>query len=123
MPVRKPIGPADRCGDCGVQTRGWHHFGCDLELCPRCRGQMISCGCATSDQGGDEPVETIILAAAGVIVHPEPLRGRPLPVSAYDELVRDGLITPATATGPRWRPGHLVKTKGSVSELVKDQRR
>lgn len=37
------------CGDCAA-TRGQLHVpGCDLERCPACRGQMISCGCV------DEP--------------------------------------------------------------------
>jgi hypothetical protein len=36
-----------RCGDCGARSREFHHLGCDLERCPRCRGQLISCGCWT----------------------------------------------------------------------------
>jgi hypothetical protein len=35
----------DRCGDCGVLRGGWHHPGCDLQRCPACRHQLISCGC------------------------------------------------------------------------------
>jgi len=33
------------CGDCGVAAGQYHHAGCDLEVCPRCRGQAISCEC------------------------------------------------------------------------------
>lgn len=33
------------CGDCGAPRGGLHHPGCDMERCPRCRGQLIMCGC------------------------------------------------------------------------------
>ena len=33
------------CGDCGAPNGRFHHPGCDLENCPRCRQQPISCGC------------------------------------------------------------------------------
>jgi hypothetical protein len=44
----------DRCDDCGVRRGGYHHPGCDLERCPRCRGQAIFCGCRDRDgsEGG-----------------------------------------------------------------------
>ena len=35
----------DRCGDCNVKSGGYHHPGCDMERCPKCKGQIISCSC------------------------------------------------------------------------------
>lgn len=34
-----------RCHDCNVKDGGFHHPGCDSECCPKCGGQLISCGC------------------------------------------------------------------------------
>jgi hypothetical protein len=45
-----------RCGDCNVVRGGLHHRGCDLERCPRCGGQLISCGCL---DGPDELFDEI----------------------------------------------------------------
>lgn len=38
-------GAYKKCHDCGVTDGNYHHPGCDVERCPRCRGQLISCGC------------------------------------------------------------------------------
>lgn len=43
-----------RCGDCGVQPGGFHHLGCDIQACPRCRGQLLSCGCPWDEHGAVE---------------------------------------------------------------------
>lgn len=40
-----------RCHDCNAIHGQIHHPGCDVERCPRCHGQMISCDCF-----GEEPI-------------------------------------------------------------------
>lgn len=44
-PVRDENGDRRKCGDCGTPSGGLHHPGCDMEPCPRCRRQLISCDC------------------------------------------------------------------------------
>jgi len=45
---------ARTCGDCAASRGQLHVPGCDLERCPACRGQMITCGCA-KDSPPDGP--------------------------------------------------------------------
>ena len=37
--------PGGRCHDCNIIHGNVHHPGCDVERCPRCSGQLITCGC------------------------------------------------------------------------------
>lgn len=43
------------CGDCGVVEGQYHVPGCDLERCPFCSGQLISCECIYERLGLFEP--------------------------------------------------------------------
>ena len=73
-----------RCGDCGVRRRGWHHLGCDLQECPLCRRQMMSCGCSFDEDavdldepqgipfgvdGNGVPTELFMFNGVPVVVH------------------------------------------------------
>ena len=40
----------ERCDGCGIARGGVHHLGCDVERCPRCGGQLITCGCLDAAQ-------------------------------------------------------------------------
>src|SRR5262245_28686447 len=57
--------PGERCGDCGVAIGKYHHPGCDIEICPRCQCQLISCNCRVKES-------ELELAAPLPSVEPEP---------------------------------------------------
>ncbi len=43
-------GKDGNCHDCGIRNGGKHHPGCDMERCPKCSGQLISCGCLNEEE-------------------------------------------------------------------------
>ena len=45
--------PGGRCHDCRIEHGGKHHPGCDVERCPKCTGQLISCGCLDDEDDED----------------------------------------------------------------------
>lgn len=34
-----------RCHDCNIVNGKTHHFGCDMEMCPKCKDQLAFCDC------------------------------------------------------------------------------
>ena len=55
---RVPFQPDDPdwlCIDCWDPTAagGIHELGCDAEECPRCGGQLLTCGCLAGARGGE----------------------------------------------------------------------
>lgn len=58
----------DRCHDCNIVNAAgnYHHWGCDIERCPKCGQQLISCDCfhgmslkLTADVNHGGPMEDI----------------------------------------------------------------
>ena len=41
----KRLPATKKCPDCNVNPGGIHHYGCDIEKCPKCGGQLLSCPC------------------------------------------------------------------------------
>lgn len=39
------IADEQRCHDCDCKKGMHHHFMCDMERCPNCGGQLLSCDC------------------------------------------------------------------------------
>lgn len=68
-------GWGDRCGDCGIKNKfgNFHHPGCDMEICPRCGQQQISCECV------DDTTRIVGKEYVGKIPKGKPIKSRYAP--------------------------------------------
>ncbi len=46
--------PSGYCYDCNAKHGSYHHWGCDVESCPKCGGQMLGCPCLEEEKEGIE---------------------------------------------------------------------
>lgn len=51
---RVPGYAREPCHDCAVLSGQYHVLDCDLEECPRCGGQLITCGCEIGEPDFDD---------------------------------------------------------------------
>lgn len=59
-PYENPNNPElTRCHDCGVTAGSIHHWGCDMERCPVCRLQLLTC------EHGDDVTHWAIQSTTG----------------------------------------------------------
>jgi uncharacterized protein YbaR (Trm112 family) len=42
------------CHDCNAKEGELHKENCDMEICPKCKGQLLSCDCNVKDISIDE---------------------------------------------------------------------
>jgi hypothetical protein len=43
--MKRSTDMTDRCHDCGVEAGQYHREECDVERCPYCCGQLVTCDC------------------------------------------------------------------------------
>lgn len=87
-----------RCDDCGVARGGQHHLGCDMQRCPLCRGQLVTCYCSFDEyRDEDEDVlddagEAMFVDGNGVPAERRWIDGQEV-IIRYDDIPASDLTT------------------------------
>ena len=113
-----------RCDDCGVARGGYHHPGCDMQRCPVCRAQMMTCGCRFDEDGPDDDElddggEPLFVDGNGVLAERRWLGGHEA-IVRYDDIPASDITTvdgiPCTTAlrtlidmAPEVDPAHLER--------------
>lgn len=66
-----------RCHDCGAKVGHYHHNGCDVERCPFCERQALSCDCLEDAKIYEVKMNNkrfyVLNETDGILAHPEPM--------------------------------------------------
>ena len=89
-----------RCFDCGVAAGGLHHVGCDVQRCPSCGGQMMTCECRfdedgpgdVDEDGWDDLCEPLGFDGNGVLTERRSVGGLEVIVH-YDDIPESDITT------------------------------
>jgi hypothetical protein len=96
------------CGDCGVKEGQLHVLGCDMEPCPACGGQLISCDC-------DEYMALVEVKRAGKLKSK-----KRIPFIVYPNLcARCGALWPDTFNVPDAEWEHYIEPRMRGEMLCK----
>lgn len=97
--------PNATCGDCGEPYGNQHLPQCDIERCPACGGQLLSCDCGPvydiEDDMSDEQIEKLKL-------------------EQLHELIKKGNAVFYDSKGPE---GNIYEILAKVKSLMKNQGR
>ena len=88
------------CPDCGAKPGEYHHPGCDMERCPVCHTQLITCSCGKEIRNNQTMAgQSVILQMLDAGVNPRAIiemayeaKGKPVPDIDFNGLSHGQLM-------------------------------